>query len=323
MEICWALLQDPGEDNNSGDESDEVGIDNTDDIDVIHHPHNVDLGDTEDPPQPNNDCADTALSDWESSFMAGFSALERRQQQLENISPGGEWPYQLSLIFLPDGPDPDVVRLSAGSSATPLVAKHRVATVAWTMPSVNKGSIILLPDSQYNNTVMALNPACPKLSNIRSFDMILPVIGLRPHRSKDRPPLPDLPLRLKTMWMTAANNRASQECESLSLDYCVWCKGGGAFDSENKTGAPGASLFEALTEPVSVCAFCLRVCHFECSVKAAKAQAEYFKCFNPSSDSLSALPDIFKNTGGGYHVICGMCSAALSLLNVFGTEDDE
>jgi hypothetical protein len=317
-----SLLQDP--DIPEAGSVDEVDDDDDEDEGPTPHcPHHypdtedtqpVDLEDSTDGPVITTGVPtlDRLLSEWESSFRVSVSAMLDRQEQLESTNPGGEWPYQLSLAFFPEGIRPAAAR----SDGIAVTSKHKVGVIAWSMPSASKGNIITLPDSEHNNTIMALNPTCPKLSDV-PFEIILPVIGFRPHRSKERPPLEGVPLRLKTMWMNAANNCASQERESLSLEGCAWCKCGGAFD--------GASLDEAIEKPVTICAFCLQVSHFACSNRATTLHANYFEhtFVIPMSDAaLSSLPDVFKHKTD-CQVICGMCLKALSLSSVLLTDHDE
>jgi hypothetical protein len=249
------------------------------------------------------------FDDWQSAFESGVSALRTSISECNDTDLGRAWPYELSLVAMQTPVPASVPAAGNDGNDGKLMQQSvitRVGVIAWTMPSLLKGRIIPTPD----NHIMALVPSMHKEKDLNQLrcTIILPAIGERAHRSKDRPPLPPLALQLKKMWEAAIDIDGSHSDESLELDNCFWCCKGGLASASGSDNAVEA-------EPLFTCAVCLLVTHTSCchaSVVTHTQMLHGLRQVHMLNDTGNAnqqiLPEFFKPRAMFRNVMCGVCA---------------
>lgn len=255
---------------------------------------------------------------WMKSVDASFKCLKERNDDNKTVgSPGGSWPYSLSMVatYSLDGSDDFTPRSnneaepssSSASVSVPLSSKLPccssynvnnnpvILLVAWKDPSTSalSGRVVDVKDER----IMALVPARHSLMNFRSAEIILQSIHVRPHKSgpKDRPALPSLASRCQRMWESAVARLHATSSESVALEPCIWCDKHDSGDQE--------------TEALFICALCLLPCHLSCSKRATEIELS-FDSFDMllSSNISSLIPKRFSEVGPkGHNAMCRLC----------------
>ena len=265
---------------------------------------------------PTTSSTPAVLEQWATGFKAGCELLGARVAcNVSQPSLGGVWPHELSLVATyadvasaspSSGPDPDPPpkrpgSLRACSHYNDLKGSPVVLVVAWVDPvrKVMSGRVCDVKDGK----VLALVPARHSLMDFTKSEIILNTIGLRPHKEgpKNRPSLPDIPMRLKHMWETAIARLHASKTESLTVDACVSCSNKSASSTpEGDDGEAGEAVF--------TCPVCMLPWHLSCSEKLVTESTSFnFECLRPDGNE-QFLPKRFVLPGPSDHnAVCHLC----------------
>lgn len=271
------------------------------------------------------------IESWISACNASCTALDDRNADNESVAtPGGIWPYELSLVATyatktDETNDPSTASTTASPNKLNKCTNYNVngnpvlLLAAWTDPKTRTARVCDVRDSK----VLALVPARHSLMDFSESEIILNSIHVRPHKEgpKNRPELPPLALRLYRMYDAAITRQHAGPSESLTLDPCMWCCAERTRVSASATSATSASSsadpMEA-QEPTFVCPLCLIPCHLSCTERA----------FTRASNSISAeilakfpsinpdlLPSRFlsSHSANTLQTLCAFCERCLKI----------
>ena len=176
---------------------------------------------------------------WISEIDKSQKVLEDRvQDNNTTATPGGVWPYEMSLVATyattataTTTCEPETSKFVTHASATKNLPKASVYNVngcatllivAWQDAKHFVGRVCDLRDGK----VLALVPARHSAMDFSDCEIVLNTIHLRPHKEgpKGRPDLPSLAMRLYKMYDAAMTRQSAGRTESLTIDPCVWCK---------------------------------------------------------------------------------------------------
>lgn len=283
--------------------------------------------------QPPSNEVVASLESWWVAFLAGLKALQTRDANNQaNPSPGGKWPYELSLVatFASEAPNVDhhatASPSTAGTGTTAAGAKTKstqlcsayndsvghpvVLLVAWqdTEPTKMLGRVVDIKDGK----IVALVPARHAVTDFRGSEVILNTIGARPHREgkKTRPDLPPLAALCLKMWETAIARLHAGPHESVTIEPCVHCN---RHSDANLADGEGGEIENV--EPVFTCAVCLMPCHMSCTAKLKDASDSFLdlSTLRPDGNQMF-MPERFSRLGkAGHNAVCRLCGHMDSL----------